>query len=99
MYIFVGNEVKPAFMLEIDKKRVKVYTPDKYSIKEEDFIEKYCLGKIVLEANKANIIFIKDIPKKYGKAGYNSQYVSELILKTEKDYLFINKIIKKLKYI
>ena len=30
MFIFVGNEVKSAFILEIDKKRVKVYIPYKY---------------------------------------------------------------------
>ena len=43
---FVGDKLKPSFLVEIIKKQkiVSIYKPDKYS-KNEEFYEKYSLGK------------------------------------------------------
>jgi hypothetical protein len=64
MEIFVGSKEKPTFLVEINKnkKQVAVYTPDKFS-KNEEFYEKYSLGKKILDEKYDSIVFLdKPIP-------------------------------------
>lgn len=101
MYLFLGNKVKPTFLLDYNKKNknLTIYTPDKYSKNEEDFLEKYTLGKIVMESKIKNIIFNQGIPKKYKKESYNAKYTCELIVNTGKEYFFVCDKIEKIKTI
>ena len=57
---FVGSKSSPEFLVELRKKKTKydnltIYKPDKYS-KNEEFYEKYALGKVVFTAKNAEII-------------------------------------------
>ncbi len=96
MIIFIGNKSKPSYMIDITKNKLTVYQPDKYSLKEEEFFEKYSLGIVVFEINYKKIIFLKDEPIKYDKGGYNSKIVSELLIQTNKEFILLNKKISKL---
>ena len=62
--IFVGSKSKPTFLVEIlpKKKEISIYTPDVFS-KNEEFYEKYALGKLVIKA-KYTAITCGTIPYK-----------------------------------
>jgi hypothetical protein len=57
---FVGSKSKPQYLIEIIEKNksISIYTPDKFS-KNEEFYEKYSLGKLLLETNYNTILFTK----------------------------------------
>ena len=96
MEIFIGSKKSPTFLLNIDKnKNVIIYTPDKLS-KNEEFYEKYSLGKIVLNDKYDDIIFINKLESYIMK----KKYVPQLIIKLKTKYFLINeKNITKLKMI
>ena len=52
---FVGSKSSPDFLVELNKNNLTIYKPDKYS-KDEEFYEKYALGKVVFTAKNAEII-------------------------------------------
>lgn len=87
--LFVGSKSKPSFLIEIlpKKKELSIYKPDKFS-KNEEFYEKYSLGKLLLNTKYNNIIIVKKpIPYK----GF--LYVPEIIFKIKnKHFLVSNKI-------
>ena len=88
---FVGSKSSPEFLVELSKKDLTIYKPDKYS-KNEEFYEKYALGKIVFTAKNAEIIFTQNT------ISYKKQkYTPELIIRTKDKYILVNKNIKKLK--
>jgi hypothetical protein len=93
MIIFIGKKTKPYYMIDIAKNKLFVFQPDKYSLKdkEADFIEKYSLGKNILECSFKKIIFIKDKPVDFIKDGYKHEIVSDIIVQTNKEYILINK--------
>jgi len=84
--IFVGNKAKPTFLVEINsaKKEICIYTPDIHS-KNEEFFEKYSLGKIILQAKYSDIIFMQK-PSSYK----NYLYVPDMIVKIKNKYLMIS---------
>jgi hypothetical protein len=90
---FVGSKSSPEFLVELHKNNLTIYKPDKYS-KNEEFYEKYALGKVVFSAKNAEIIFTQNIVS-YKK----EKYTPELIIKSNDKYKYIlvNKNIKKLK--
>ena len=55
---FVGDKLKPSFLIDVIKKIISIYKPDKYS-KNEDF-SKYSLGKLLLQTKYNDIIFVKN---------------------------------------
>ena len=88
---FVGSKSSPEFLVELSKKDLTIYKPDKYS-KNEEFYEKYALGKIVFTAKNAEIIFTQNT------ISYKKQkYTPELIIRTKDKYILVSKNIKKLK--
>ena len=87
---FVGSKSSPEFLVELSKKDLTIYKPDKYS-KNEEFYEKYALGKIVFTAKNAEIIFTQNTIS-YKK----EKYTPELIIRTKDKYILVNKNIKKL---
>ena len=88
---FVGSKSSPEFLVELRKKDLTIYKPDKIS-KDEEFYEKYALGKIVFTAKKAEIIFTQAVIS-YKK----EKYTPELIIRANDKYILVNKNIKKLK--
>ena len=88
---FVGSKSSPEFLVELSKKDLTIYKPDKYS-KDEEFYEKYALGKVVFTAKNAEIIFTQNTIS-YKK----EKYTPELIIRTKDKYILVNKNIKKLK--
>jgi hypothetical protein len=88
---FVGSKSSPEFLVELRKKDLTIYKPDKYS-KNEEFYEKYALGKIVFMAKNAEIIFTQNTVS-YKK----EKYTPELIVRANDKYILVNKNIKKLK--
>ena len=94
---FVGSKTSPEFLVELRKKKTKyhnltIYKPDKYS-KDEEFYEKYALGKVVFTAKNAEIIFTQNVVS----AHKIYKYTPELIIRTNDKYILVNKNIKKLK--
>jgi hypothetical protein len=90
---FVGNKVKPSFLVEITprKKEVLIYKPDKFS-KNEEFFEKYSLGKLLVSSKYSEIIFLQK-PVAYK----NHMFVPEIILKINNKYISVSKTIKEKK--
>jgi hypothetical protein len=88
---FVGSKSFPEFLVELRKNDITIYKPDKYS-KDEEFYEKYALGKIVFTAKNSQIIFTQNTVS-YKK----EKYTPELIIRTKDKYILVNKTIKKLK--
>ena len=88
---FVGSKTTPDFLVELNKNNLTIYKPDKYS-KNEEFYEKYALGKIVFTAKNAEIIFTQNTVS-YKK----EKYTPELIVRANDKYILVNKNIKKLK--
>ena len=88
---FVGSKTTPDFLVELNKNNLTIYKPDKYS-KDEEFYEKYALGKIVFTAKNAEIIFTQNTVS-YKK----EKYTPELIVRANDKYILVNKNIKKLK--
>jgi len=88
---FVGSKTSPEFLVELNKNNLTIYKPDKIS-KDEEFYEKYALGKVVFTAKKAGIIFTQNTVS-YKK----EKYTPELIIRTKDKYILVNKNIKKLK--
>jgi len=88
MAIFVGNKAKPSYLIEVNKKNktVSIYTPDRHS-KDEDFYEKYALGKVVYEGAYTDIIFLKK-PVAYKQCMYTPEVI--FILKIKNKYLMIS---------
>ena len=85
--IFVGSKSKPTFLVEIlpKKKEISIYMPDTFS-KNEEFYEKYALGRLVIKA-KYDTIKASPVPYK----GY--LYASELVVKIKnKEFSITNKI-------
>jgi len=93
---FVGSKTKPTFLIEINtkNKKLEIYTPDKYS-KNEEFIEKYTLGKKVLDTKYKNIIFCENPVSYKSKTEY--KHVCELILNINNKYYLVSKDIKMIK--
>jgi len=90
---FVGDKLKPSFLVDITKqKKINIYKPDKYS-KNEPFYDKYSLGKLVIQTKYDNIIFVK-IPVPYKK---NYLFVPEIIFKIKNKYFIVSKTIKEKK--
>jgi len=87
---FVGDKSKPSFLLEIipKKKTISIFKPDKYS-KNEEFYEKYSLGKEVITTKYDNIMFSKN-PVEYK----HHLFVPQIMLKIKNKYLVISKSIK-----
>jgi hypothetical protein len=92
---FVGDKLKPSFLVEIIKKQKKIiiYKPDKYS-QNETFYEKYSLGKLLIQTKYDNIIFVKK-PVPYKK----NLFVPEIIFKIKNKYLIVSKTIKEKDFI
>ena len=92
---FVGDKLKPSFLVEIIKKQkiVSIYKPDKYS-KNEEFYEKYSLGKLLIQTKYDNIIFVKK-PVPYKK----NLFVTEIIFEIKNKYLIVSKKIKEKEFI
>ena len=90
-FYFVGSKTTPDFLVELNKNNLTIYKPDKYS-KDEEFYEKYALGKVVFTAKKAGIIFTQNTVS-YKK----EKYTPELIIRANDKYILVNKNIKKLK--
>lgn len=87
---FVGDKLKPSFLVEvlIKQKKINIYKPDNYS-KNEQFYEKYSLGKLLIQTKYDNIIFSKK-PVPYKK----NLFVPEIIFKIKNKYLIVSKTIK-----
>ena len=87
---FVGEKSKPSFLLEVipGKKIISVYKPDKYS-KNEEFYEKYSLGKMIISTKFDNIIFSKK------PVSYKNHYlfVPKIIVKIKNKYIVVSKTI------
>jgi hypothetical protein len=92
--IFVGNKTKPSFLLEVvpSKKLITIYKPDSYS-KNEEFYEKYSLGKMLIQTKIDNIMFSKK-PVSYKK---HCLFVPEVILKIKNKCFVVSKTIKEKK--
>jgi len=93
--IYIGDKIKPSFLMEVSPKNkiIKIYKPDKYS-KNEEFYEKYTLGKEIINTKYDEIIYIKE-PVPYKKSSYSKQFiVSEIIIKIHNKYLYISKTTK-----
>ena len=90
---FIGSKTSPEFLVEVYKKTkdITIYKPDKYS-KDEEFYEKYALGKVVIKAKNAEIIFTQNVIS-YKK----EKYTPELIIRANDKYILVNNTIKKLK--
>jgi len=80
---FVGNKARPTFLVEVNptKKTISVYAPDQYS-KDEEFYEKYSLGKVVVQGTYQHVILCQK-PAAYKKA----LYVPELIVHMGNKYV------------
>jgi hypothetical protein len=91
--IFVGNTLKPSFLVEIIPKNkiINIYKQDKYS-KDLEFYEKYALGNLIL-TSKYNEIYFEVPPKNYKKYYL---FVPKLILKIKNKFVYIS---DKLKYL
>ena len=92
--IFVGNKKSnPTFLVEIIEQtnQISVYKPDKYS-KNQDFYEKYSLGKLYIQTNYDDINFITPI------IPYKNYFLftSNIIFKIKNKYLSISNIITEL---
>lgn len=92
---FVGDKLKPSFLVEIIKKKkiVSIYKPDKYS-KNEEFYEKYSLGKLLIQTKYDNIIFVKK-PVPYKK----NLFATKIIFEIKNKYLIVSKTIKEKEFI
>jgi len=90
---FVGSKTSPSFLVDTSRqKQVIIYKPDKHSKNEEDFYEKYSLGKIVVDTLYDDIAFFKK-PVTYRKT---SKYVPEVIIKMKGKHFLISDTIKQL---
>lgn len=90
---FVGTKSIPEFLVEVSKKtkQVSIYKPDKYS-KDEEFYEKYSLGKLVWTSSYEDIIFTKKT------VAYKKQkYTQEIIIKAKNKYILVSEKIIQLK--
>ena len=90
---FVGKKSRPSFLVEIlpDKKIISIYKPDKYS-KNEEFYEKYSLGKMIITIKFNNIIFNKN-PVSYK----NHLFVPKIILKIKNKKILVSEKISEIK--
>jgi hypothetical protein len=90
---FVGDKSKPSFLVEVIPKQkiISIYKPDKYS-KNEEFYEKYSLGKLLVQTKYNDIIFVKK-PVSYKKFLFSP----EIIFIIKNKYLFVSKTITTLK--
>jgi len=86
---FVGAKSNPSFLVEIitKKKLISIYKPDKFS-KNEEFYEKYSLGKLLIDTKYDSIIFLKK-PIYYKK----HLYTPKIIVKIKNKYICISKTI------
>jgi hypothetical protein len=84
--VFVGNKAHPSFLVEINsaKKVLTLYAPDQYS-KDEEFYEKYSLGKVILQTTYRDVIFLQK-PITYK----NNLYVPEMILDLKTKHIMIS---------
>ena len=85
---FVGSKTSPEFLVELRRKDLTIYKSDKIS-KDEEFYEKYALGKVVFMAKNAEIIFTQNTVS-YKK----EKYTPELIIRANDKYILVNKNIK-----
>ena len=92
---FVGDKLKPSFLIEVITKQkiISIYKPDKYS-KNEDFYEKYSLGKLLIQTKYNDIIFVKK-PVSYK----NFLFSPEIIFMIKNKYLIVSKTIKETDFI
>lgn len=90
---FVGTKSAPEFLVDVSKKtkQVSIYKPDKYS-KDEEFYEKYSLGKLVWTSTYEDIVFTKN-----AVAYKTHKYTPELIIKAKNKYILVSGKITQLK--
>jgi hypothetical protein len=91
-FYFVGSKSSPEFLVELNKNNLTIYKPDKIS-KNEEFYEKYALGKVVFTAKNVEIIFTQNVVSTHKIY----KYTPELIVRANDKYILVNKNIKKLK--
>jgi len=92
---FVGDKLKPSFLIEINTKQkiISIYKPDKIS-KNEEFYEKYSLGKLIIQTKYKDIIFEKK-PVSYK----HFLFSPKIIFKVKNKYLVVAKTIREKKLI
>jgi hypothetical protein len=87
---FVGEKSRPSFLLEVilDKKRINIYKPDKYS-KNEEFYEKYSLGEMIIATKFDEILFCRK------PVSYKNHYlfVPKIMVKIKNKYFIVSKTI------
>ena len=94
-YYFIGDPKNPFFLLEINRETHKIIIskPDKHSLNSRVFFEKYYLGEIVYEIKYEQIFYIEDHLTDYtkldGKMGEGAMILSECIIKTKNQYLWL----------
>ena len=93
---FVGNDVKPSFLIEVITKQkiISIYKPDKYS-KNEEFYEKYSLGKLLIQTKYNDIIFVKK-PVSYKD---NFLFSPEMMFRIKNKYFIVSNTIKEVDFI
>ena len=89
---FVGDKSNPSFLIEVIPKQkiISIYKPDKYS-KNEEFYEKYSLGKLLIQTNYNDIIFVK-------KPVYYNHFLfsPEIIFKIKNNSLIVSNTITRM---
>ena len=93
-FYFVGSKSSPEFLVELNKNNLTIYKPDKIS-KNEEFYEKYALGKVVFTAKNAEIIFTQNVVSTHKIY----KYTPELIVRANDKYILVNKNIKNIIYL
>lgn len=94
-FIFIGNKKNPSFMIEIIKEKhmIIVYRPDKYSKKITDFFDYYYLGE-TFEVKYEKLFYKKNDLITFTKSNNESQviseWLSEILIRTETNYILIN---------
>ena len=98
-FIFIGNKQNPSYMIEIIKERhmIIIYHPDKYSKKISDFFDYYYLGE-TFEVKYEKVFYKKSNLKPFTKSKTESkiisEWLSEIVIKTEDSYIWINEEIQ-----
>jgi len=93
---FVGDKLKPSFLIEVITKQkiINIYKPDKYS-KNEEFYEKYSLGKLLIQTKYNDIIFVKN------PVSYKDDFLfsPEMIFRIKNKYFIVSNMIKEVDFI
>jgi len=89
---YVGPKKPPQYLVEVYKneRQIRVYTPDRYS-KKQQFHDRYALGKKVVDTRYDEIIITKR-PSAYK----NYKYLPELVVRVGDKYYSVTDKIKQL---